>query len=312
MKKIIVFGIVLMFFITSCAQGGEREENFRTGSEGLVMRFLPNQPPSKIYDDQNLDVQIEVANRGAYTVNGIMDTVYLSGFDHSIVRLEQGIRGSDIEEIEGKSLYNPIGSVDYVSFTGNPKSPLSSAGIDKYPFTLLATMCYGYETIASENVCIDPNPYGPAQREKVCNAQPVSFGTQGAPIAVTNVDVIPSKKRTMFKITIQNVGVGDVYKDGPDYDQKCSPYDVTGLQFGEIDNVLIDSVSVSGLEIKGTCKGNFDDDKQHVRLTNGQTTITCELANPQTSTAFVTPLIVKLNYGYRQTMSTFVEIATSS
>lgn len=310
MRKVLLgLLLVLCFVLASCAgQQGEREENFRSGSQGLVMRFLPNQPPSQVYDDQSLDVQIEVANRGAYSVGETFDQIYLSGFDHNIIR-GISIQGEDLQPIEGKSLYNTQGDLNYITFQGDPL-PLRQAGIDKYPFTLMATLCYKYETLASANVCIDPNPFGPQQQQKVCIPGSVGTGTQGAPIAVTNVEVQASKQKTRFKITIQNVGGGTVYKEGTTFKAKCSPYDQAGLQFRDIDYVAVEDVSVSGESIKARCRP-FADDQRHIRLTNGQAVINCEYSSPPGSTAFRTPLVIHLSYGYRQTMMQAMEVWTS-
>jgi len=310
MKKALILISILMVvtLLTSCAQQNEREQNFRTGSQGLVMRFLPNQPPPQIYDDQQFDVQLEVANRGAYTVGETFDTLHLSGFDHNILR-GISVQGAQLEPLEGKSLYNPVGSLDYVGFQADPLQ-LSQAGIDRYPFTLMATLCYKYETIASATVCIDPDPFGPQQREKVCSASSVGLGTQGAPIAVTNVEVQPSKQKTRFKITISNVGGGAVYKEGTDFKNKCSPYDSEGLQFDEIDFVAIEDIAVSGQSIRPSCRP-VDKDGRHVRLVNGQAVINCEFLNPVGATAYVSPLVIRLSYGYRSTIRQSVEITTS-
>lgn len=313
LKKIItIVGLILiMFSLTHCSgqKDGERTDNFRTGSQGLEMRFLPNQPPAQIYDDQELAIQLEVSNKGAETVGGGEDKIYLSGFDKSIL---PGIvlNGETLEEMEGKTRYNPIGNMQYITFSSEV-APLKSAGIDRYPLTLLATACYGYTTTASANVCIDPNPHGPSQRETVCTPQPVGLGTQGAPIAVSNIDVQSSPRRTRFQITIQNVGGGDVFKEGANYLARCSPYDSGGLQYDDVDYVKLLEVSLPGgaQDITASCKPISKDD-QHIRLINGQATITCE-ADTSGAAAYVAPLVVKLSYGYRQTMTKQVTITSS-
>jgi len=48
------------------------------------------------YDDQKLDVQIEVANKGAYNLQGVHDKIYLSGFDTNIIRQIQTRQGSQL------------------------------------------------------------------------------------------------------------------------------------------------------------------------------------------------------------------------
>lgn len=299
--------ILLCLLLISCQTRDERTNvNFRTGSQGLVLRFLPNLPPVRMYDDQDFNAVVEVWNAGASTVGGT-DRLYISGFDPSILT---GVTtfGQPIEEMEGKTLYNLQGTQSYVDFKAIPIR-LRSRNIDRYPFTMLATACYQYRTIASQNVCVDPDPFSPTAKEKVCMAAPVSYGTQGAPIAVTTVDVEPSPGRVRFTIRVSNVGGGAVFQPGPQYLQKCSPYDSKGLEFGEIDMVRVNDVFVSGVSILPTCKSL--DQGNLLRLFNGQGQFICELRAPRANPAIVTPLNVELEYGYRNTIATPVEVLTS-
>ena len=305
MKRVIAI-LLATCFLASCAGVKDPERptgEWRIGSEGIRMIFLPNMPPTRIYDDEQFTVTLEVENAGAMNVGFANDRIYLSGYDPSIIT---GIStfGEGIPQMEGKSQFNPEGTTDFVAFTATPTN-LRSRGIDKYPFILQATSCYAYKTLASENVCIDPDPFAPTTKTKICTPQPVSMGSQGAPIAVSHVAVEASPGRTRFRININNVGNGRVYRAGAEFVNKCSPFDQEGLAFNEIDYVRIDRVEVSGLDITASCRPL---DIDHIKLNNGQGTVVCEYRGTRGGAAFVTPLIIELSYGYENIISIPIEV----
>jgi len=303
-------GIVLFLLILLAACGTPNEDrtpvDWRTGSQGLVMRFLPSLPAPRIYDDTPMDIVIETFNAGATPV-GPNDRIYLSGFDPAYIT---GISsyGEPLEASEGRTQYNLQGTPQYINFQGIPIK-LSARQIDRLPFTLLATACYNYQTVASENVCIDLDPFSPTSRNRVCQATGVSPGTQAAPVAVTQIDVEPAPGRTRFTIYVTNVGPGNPYKPGVEYQAKCSPYDPVGFRFNELDMVRVNDVQISGQSILGSCKPL--EDGSHLRLINGVGKLFCEFRGARTTPAYFTPLITYLEYGYRQTIATPVEIIAS-
>jgi len=291
---------VLFLLLVACGTGTTDEPqatDFRYGTEGLYMNFVPNLPPPRLFDNQALDVLIQVENRGTSNIADGM--LYLSGFDPAIVT---GISsGQRIPLLEGRGPFMPQGAIDAVSFKGRIAS-LSGQRIDKYPATLLATACYSYETVATAQVCIDPNPFAPTRQQKVCTPAPVGTGSQGAPVAVTTVEVDPAPGKTRFRIGIQSVGGGDVFRPQTSVLAKCSPYS-GGLGFDDVDYIQVVGVSVSGVSIE--CRPL---DQGYLRLTNGQGQLFCETTQLTQQTAYLTPLNIQLRYGYRQSMSVPVEI----
>jgi len=313
MKKILII-LFLFVFLTGCQslsgftnpyQDSTQTsyEDFRTGSEGLIMQFTQNMPPPQLYDSEPFATIIEITNEGTHTVGGPGDKIYLSGFDSTII---QGIplTGKQIPTIEGRSRYVAEPGLGMVDFRGTIRD-ISSLRMDKYPVIIAATACYGYETIATVPVCIDPDPYSTTNTQKVCIPESAILGTQGAPIAVDTVDVLPSKGTTRFRIYIRNVGYGDVFRNGAEYLDRCSPHS-KGLNFDEIDYVQLGDVSIAGINIKQTCKPL--DSTGHIKLTNGEATILCELSNIKGQTPYTTTINLVLRYGYRNSIFTETEI----
>ncbi len=307
MKKELAI-LFILIIVAGCAPIGQqpdketRPEDYRRGNQGLRITFVPNAPPFRIFDTDELNVLMEIENMGAYTTSGVADKIYLSGFDPSIIT---GIRttGEPIPILEGKGPYISRGATDRIVFKGMP-AMLSVKGIDKYPLKLLATACYEYETIASGNICIDPDPYAISTQQKVCVSQNVPMGGgQGAPIAITNVEVEPSPGLTRLKIDVQNTGGGEVFKPGIDAMQRCGPY-TSELGFETIDYVQVYDVSLPGHSIIHSCRPL---DQGYLRLINGRGTMYCEI-NTQGQSTYMTPLIIKLKYGYRNIIFKDVEL----
>ena len=273
-------------------------EQFRTGTEGVRASFLPNLPPSRIFDTEALSVTLQVENRGTSRVGGPGDAVYLSGFDPSIITgvSTAGIR---IPELQHRDAFTPQGGIDHISFQGRVQS-LKNKGIDRYPARLQATLCYNYRTVASANVCIDPNPFSATIQQKVCTPASVGLGSQGAPVAVSAVEVDPALGKTRFRVRIQNVGGGEVFK--PASLNKCSPYS-EGLRFDEIDYVKVLKVASQNKNLR--CSPLTE---QHVRLTGGVATLFCELDGLTGTSSYISPLVVELEYGYRTTLLQSVDI----
>ncbi|RLE48089.1 hypothetical protein DRJ25_00715 [Candidatus Woesearchaeota archaeon] len=314
MKKTnIILLLIMIAVLTGCMQWQNRQnipenqntqtETYITGTEGATIRFLPNLPPEQLYDTEPFTAMIEITNEGASQIGGPGDRVYLSGFDPSIIT---GIptTGIQIPKLEGRSVYAKEPETNTITFKGRIKN-LRNTRIDKYPLTLLATACYSYETTANAGVCIDPNPHSPTTKQKVCTPEDIPLGTQGAPIAVEGIDVVPSKGTTRFRIHISNVGQGDVFRNGIEFLQKCSPYS-TGLDFEDIDYVQIGDIIVGGTNIRQTCKPL--DKKGNIKLTDGRATVICELKNIRGQTPYTTPITITLKYGYRTSIFQDLEI----
>ncbi len=312
MRKIILTVLILiLFFGFGCDQKTEEPSvDYRKGTQGIVMNFMTDMPPATMYDNMPIDLVVEIKNKGAYpqpnpitgwainvispTTKGI-GTLYLSGFDNTlIVGMPKRI---DIPQLEGQSPYNPEGGYDVVSFRGNILN-FDSRNIDNYNANFLVTSCYKYETISSQTVCVDPEPYSTKEKTKVCTIPPSYSlsGGQGAPVAVTKIEEIVLSNKIQFKIYLKNVGDGKVI-DKNRLNIDC-PY---SLDYTNLDKVYV-SGRVSGYSL--SCRPN-----NPIILINGVGTVICTIPKPAMSkSAYTTPLQVKLEYGYSSSIQKGVEI----
>ncbi|MBS3114167.1 hypothetical protein J4448_03625 [Candidatus Woesearchaeota archaeon] len=333
LKKRLVFALFLIIIILISGCKGKKDvkkslEEIRTGTEGIVLSFLPNAPPATIHvekgaplETNTFDVVLEIKNKGAYPqpdegVGGLgpsFGKVFLSGYDPSIITLEsKDGKSGDISKLtlEGKSTINPNGGQDILSFNG--KVIAENLNVEKYEPTLLATACYYYFTVAGPSVCIDPNPYSTVKEKKVCEVQDIALSNQGAPIAVTKIDEEAFATKTQFKITIKNVGGGDVLKADATLN-KCDPSGTQKIAREDIDKVNLIWVKISdkALMCGPFAEGPAKNTGGLIRVINGEGFVICELPSNEYSnkiSAYTTPLLIQLSYGYRNSIEKKIQI----
>lgn len=324
-KKIFPLGnifFLLLIVITAAgcrSSGGNTSKNtgdIRVGSDGIVVSFVPNNPPPviNVNGKEPINVLLQLTNKGAFPPDGnrvgeLQMAVYLSGFDINIMYPTKDLIAP--RALEGKSSINPIGGTDIASFEGEIDG--NNLFADKYDVTLLATICYDYETLAASQVCIDPEPYSTINQKKVCQVGGLTLTNQGAPIAITKIDEETLSTKTRFRIAIKNVGGGDVLGTSTDTG-RCNPWsdsyaNVNRIGRNDIDKVYVESVMAGNQPL--TCgpfiNGPIQEIKGEARLVNGEGFIICELERGKYAnqkTAYTTPLSIRLYYAYRNTATT--------
>lgn len=164
------------------------------------------------------------------------------------------------------------------------------------PMPFLITNCYLYTTYAAPQVCIDPAPLD--EGRKVCVPRKITYnGGNGAPVAISYIEQENTRKRIYFDINIQNVGGGQVFDMG--YMERCSPYYPGRLSTLQMDKVYILDARIGNQHLKCT-----PDRGDGVRLINGRGQVKCyyDLEYQTAKSAYETPLIIELAYGYAENM----------
>ncbi|RME53067.1 hypothetical protein D6783_02985 [Candidatus Woesearchaeota archaeon] len=175
------------------------------------------------------------------------------------------------------------------------------AGLDEIRQNFLLTSCYLYTTYATPLVCIDPEPFN--EGEKVCRPRTITWGKgQGAPVTITSIYQENTPLKVRFDFEVRNVGTGKIFDPG--YIEYCSPYFPGRVTSKMLDVVYIGDVRIGTASlIEGDPRLECSPDFK-VRLQNGVGRFTCSydisrLRNLKS--AFETPLIIELWYGYSQT-----------
>lgn len=298
--------VVLLILLIGCGRDGRKREpetEVHKGTDGVVMNFVPRSIPDRIYPDTDFTPIIELRNRGATEIVRGYGWLSFSGIDPKIIPAYFDKNHPEgYFELDPVTSYNPEGGYDSVAINAYV-DPEALYETDYYRPLLLVTACYEYETIANPIVCIDPNPRSLTER-KACLVEDVSLGGgQGAPIAISRVDVEETPQNVYFRIYIDNVGGGEVF------DKKelgLCPYQLDYpsmdlVYVGEDEND-ISGVTVRSLSLAEPCKPN------PVRLVNGHGTVFCKFWNDARVPAYETPLRIRLTYAYKDSISEQLEV----
>ncbi len=299
-KRVMVIVLMLLLvFSTGCVKKkstetfgpGVMSNKIYTGTNGINMKFMENMPPVRTYDKSGLNILVELNNKGAFETSG---DIYITGFDKNLIPLKP--LHHSFTNLEPKSNFNEQGGFEKLSFEA--QSFRLPEGTDSFPVKMLVSMCYPYETKANPVVCIDPKLYDVDVSEKACEARDISLGGgQGAPVAVTRVSADTIEDKVHFKIDIANVGGGEVIRRSSVSSTKC-PFD---LEYADLNKVRYDIDMTSGSLEKCNPSNN------EVPLTNGRGSIYCTF-RVNADNSYQTPIKIKLDYGYVDSISKNVEI----
>lgn len=301
MKKILTILLFTIFIVSCTNQTGKPQDiNYYQGTQGLEMRWLENAPPNQIYDNQ-FEVGFELKNKGAFPIWPSTARFYLTGYDQSIMA-GQWREITVTDTLERRSDLNPEGGYEVKTI---PFFIRSYNFRDKYQPQLQLTAIYNYLTDAQLNVCVDPTPFGQEIVQEVCTPQDVSgSGGQGAPVAVTNIEVIPATQKIYLKIHVSNVGGGTVIR--PD---KSTISRIFDLRYDDTNIVAFDPLI--GVKLSDLLPAERCSPKDGIlRLPNGQDgIITCSFNIPyDKKTAYTAPLRVVLSYLYMDSITKPINI----
>jgi len=306
----LLLGVLLLAIVISgCSapRGVEepREFNFRTGSEGLVLQF-PEGTPDRIFEnDQQIKFTVEIQNRGAYPqfdeIGGLNGFIWVGGFDDSVIDLQPEQRQLDERALEGKSEINREGGYWAAVISGRA-FPLPS-GTPFYRTPVIATATYHYETVAFADICVDPEPRSTFVREKVCQIDDFSnvemTGSQGAPVAVTNIEEDATSTNLLFKVWVSDVG-GGLLIDENDVSQDPN----RGYDWDTLNRVRIVDAMVGNIPMT-ECRPGIG---EYLELRNNRGFIFCRLSTAELSSAYRAPLTVRLEYGYASSVKRDIEV----
>jgi hypothetical protein len=257
---------------------------------------MTNSPPYMIYaDDTSFPVSLEVRNKGVYPSEndgGITADIYFVGFDKNIIT---GLDYLDVNFDSGdaRTRYNPEGGYTMANTEAYVENNLfTNAKIDSYSATIKAVMCYPYKTFVAEEVCVDPNPNRNSNLD-ICSPGNKASGSQGAPVAVTNIESVAQRGKARFVITIRNVGGGEVIDLA--HLGSCADSDLLHSNFNKI---RIDKAELSnGIGLDCIPSGD-------INLINGQATVVCKADYiDDSSPAYNTILSMEISYGYKKMSS---------
>jgi len=209
MKKILLI-LTIAIFLIGCGSGPGNQSttyNFKQGTGQLKTSFLDNAPPDKLYPGSNFKMILGIENQQAYdALNG---RIILVGLDGSYFKLQPNYQ--EFQELKGRSLLIPGGDKQFFEFDGEAYELFQNSVQYNNPYFL--QIHYDSSLDFTDTICINPNLYdtydsGCKRKERS------SYGGQGAPLAVTNMEqiVFPSGTGASveFRVDLSNRGNGKV------------------------------------------------------------------------------------------------------
>ena len=321
----LVLLLLLLLFITSCGSYIPDYDsiNYFEGIDGLEMEFLDQNPPDEIYEDSAFNVNLYVENKGAFDVIGESYGILSIGFDPFYIETTGLQSSANIEvdessvilkglQLPGKSKYHPAGSETFVSIPNFRTKTIK--GQREQPDTqLFASLCYPYITHFANLVCVDLNLVGPNLREQVCHQEDFNLEDQGAPVAITLIEVENQPAgagpdgnpaiRPVFTVHVKNRGSGHVLSpayNAVELDRVCSFDDLNRDDFNTIEVTALLSNS-RYME----CNPN------PIKLFGGEGFTRCQVRDPDLILGhqnYQTILQVNLSYVYLTSVSKDIEI----
>ena len=296
-KIILPVTIILVLFISGCIQNPfvkpTTQDDLRTGRQGILMEYLNNAPPSEIYEDYPFQIGVILENVGASDIkNGFISFTVEEAYMELMNQNDESVRFN----LKGKSVSLPTG--DQLVKIIKARTKKIGGQSEKHESTILANVCYQYQTKKDVTACIDTDVYNLKKMQKVCRVRDITLTPQGAPVSITKIEseMLPAENDNLikpaFKIHIKNVGNGEVIDKGKISDICSSePVDYKELNIVDIKVML----SNEELECKPIpLKLRYDDDIVRCILEKGV---------PKERATYTAPLTIELNYGYTYSIS---------
>jgi hypothetical protein len=302
--------VVLLFaaclFLSGCGgftggSGDIKTFDFRKGTEGISMTFLDNAPPDRLFVGNDFSIAVKLKNVGAYDIIGD-SKLTIDVPDETAVLFKEGrtkpfqLTGRSLYSGEGEEtvLFFPARALCFPGYTGSRDSILRN-----YSRKIKAQACYGYETNANADICVDTHLYTRQVNENVpCVMQSVSLsGGQGGPVEVTQVtpQILPmgdNQMKFQLNIVVQKASGDSVRIFHPDV-SNCDDFNR--------ENRAIVSVQMGGKPM--ACE------QSEIKLQKGGTTVICSRLDLTTADGtFKSPINVNIRYGIFQSLMKDISI----
>ncbi|NOZ81363.1 MAG: hypothetical protein GXP63_06860 [DPANN group archaeon] len=294
---VLLFVLVLLL-LSGCSKLSSNNaitptrENICTDNGGLRVSFLDNMPPKQIFEGDQFYIGVMLKNDGCFPISE--GYVTLGGYDADVTSISSGDRQKILYDLEGKTVYTPEGGRAEMIFEAKNKKIRFK--IPEATETFSVNTCYTYQTIATAQVCINPNrPDVMGMRNDVCEAGKIILDQkQGSPVIVDSVKstTVRSGDRieVNFDIKVKNIGKGHVrdYADGTC--QGNASVSLSEVSFSDRSTENEGKATITCVPSKIALSTN--DEKNLFR---------CKATFSDSFAAFTSLLVMRLDYAYTQT-----------
>jgi len=302
-KKYIILALIIigLVLISGCAKKSTAETApsgaFIGGTNGLVMSFVADAPPSEYPQGVPFDIIVNVENKGEYTVPTDQAVMVIGGIPYVDNKTQK------LDELTGRQLLQKTatpGGVLQVQFSsdGSPTFPGSQ------PQKITASLCYAYVTQIQGTVCVKESlakqTVGGAELCTITGDKTVY--SSGAPIKITSLTESATSQAgkvigLRFTMFVKDEGPGVSYLG-----ETCPP------NLADANKVKVTSAKLVSLGIDLDCKKAVDG----VLITGDKggiiTCVTPEGANIEGE--FEDVLLMELSYGYTQSITKSITFTT--
>jgi hypothetical protein len=282
--KILIGIIVILLICASCELVGPRRPGdtepevveYHKGTDGLVLEIREGRPPKKIWPESEFIIEVILRNKGAYDIKS--GKVNLHGFNPRYVVPSESKDRIDI--MHGRSPGYPEGDLAVIQF--DETNILAPPGKEALSFTVSAE--YDYATELGEEVCVSPelNPIVKT-KETICEVKEISLTSQGAPVAFTKINELPSfkagKLNLKFIFDIENKGKGEI-----------------------LGNITLSDVSLGGRPL------SCDEDTFKLNEDTKTEKIKCEIDIDRPTGPYLSFIFAKLSYEYKTKLDGKIDI----
>jgi len=304
--KIFLICVLIVLFTASCSKSDSTETRYNpyTGDKGMTISFAKGSLPQEIYEGNALNLIVDAKNEGASEING---GIVLLGYEQEVFEADKTLQTVDLY---GRSAVITKGEEKFANF--RMKAKKLPPQVEVIESLMSATSCYNYKTNFAQEVCVDTDPLNQRIGEKNCQAKDISSSGQGAPVAITKVQVemLPHDDETRikpsFKIRIDNKGKGLLFNKDK-IEDACSS---TGIEKDDINTLYVTKAVLSNNYALDCKPKRMGYGAGFVKLVEGEFEIRCtyEEGIPKETTPFIAPLRIELEYGYTDTITGKIKV----
>lgn len=308
----IIFLLAIILFLPGCnlltgiLGGGNTDikvPNIHTGSQGLKMSFVENQPMSsyRVTETEGAPIIITLTLENMGTSLLAEDTTITVNTDNNYIVMDNDRANV---ALQGKTQERPLaGEKTTVTFTGMVQ-PMK---IEDDKSVIDVSACYRYSVEGQFDVCIDTDPANLRTGKKGCSSKDnsISSSGQGGPVGASKIEVVLNEHLNSvspkFLVHVRNFGKGRVFDAFKSPSALCS----SALSDASSINVVFVGAKLAGLEFK--CEPNplvLSDVEEN-------NYVTCSNAGYGVSTdtsSFASSLVVYMVYDYIDSISKEITI----
>jgi len=306
MKKLHVFVIILVVFLSGCTADESADVPITSNYVGLVTSVYADSLPSTLYEGDQLFLQLQVENQGDYDValgNYFLNIKGINPAAFEVLEESDLTKTSTVELLSLGDFGNDTIVRGQEVFTIGDTFMYCNDIDNDLSLNLHAKSCYDYGTTSEISACfIKSTITGGDDVCVVSEFKPVTNSV--APLAITEIaESVAGSSAVRFRVKVENLGAGTVFDKYAETDILTTLGNCDTLRRDQENVVYIDSITLDGLPMDLSYEGgveHLDNGMNRFRIDStgaGRFSFTTET----TGLDFVGNVEIKLSYGYSET-----------